>query len=242
MIFLLSHLRNIYSIYSVGLIYDSIVVTMEKLSLLPLPVIFFPGFPVQLNIFEESHKKMIRDCVKAEKEFGFVLLRSQKRAASSFVEAHDIGTIAHITRAEEQSEGHIFLEVLCLQRFAIHSLDYQKSYLQGYVELECDEWAKLHEGASEESRELLQLLTDYCALLRGKDRESVCLPPLPQDPRFLAYFGAYLLQVPETHKQKFLEIEKTEELISNVVESYRYQICLLRVLQSIEGAEYAPLN
>jgi uncharacterized protein len=45
----------------------------EKLDLFPLNVVLFPGSLIELHIFEERYRTMIRQCLDEHREFGVVL-------------------------------------------------------------------------------------------------------------------------------------------------------------------------
>src|SRR6266508_1288840 len=48
---------------------------IQKLPILPLNTVLFPGAPLQLHIFEERYRLMIGRCLEQRSPFGVVLIR-----------------------------------------------------------------------------------------------------------------------------------------------------------------------
>ena len=215
---------------------------MKRLPLFPLSVTFFPGFPIQLNIFEERYKEMIEDCVNKDGKFGVVLIQEGREALGPLAKPHQVGIVSKITKLEGRSGEQIYLEARGTRRFRIFDLDYKKSYLQGNVEIE-----KLRHSSDMENRyaqELLPLFDRYMELIDSQFQKEFNFGVLPRDARSIAYLTASFLQVPQLQKQTLLEIEGTRALIKKLIEEYKRQIALISHIRenSHLGQQYQFLN
>ena len=74
----------------------------EEIPLFPLNTVLFPYGQLQLHIFEEKYRLMVRECLEYDRPFGVALIR----AGSDLGEPHLIGTAARITEARHDDDGH----------------------------------------------------------------------------------------------------------------------------------------
>ncbi len=213
---------------------------MRSLPLFPLPITFFPGFPIQLNIYEDRYKAMIKDCLDKKMDFGVVLIQEGKEALGPIAKPHQVGTVAKILKVKEASGGRILLDAIGVQPFRIHKLSHNKEYLLGTIEME--EAGPSNEEENRQVQGLLPLFLDYLTLLGQEEQLKINFSNMPRDARCVCYIGAYFLQVSQRKKQQLLEIKSTKELIINLEKTYKQQIELINVVLNCYETEVCYLN
>lgn len=202
---------------------------MFELPLFPLNTVLFPGMPLQLHIFEERYKRMIRMSLQTRQPFGVVLIRHGSEALGPLAEPYAIGCTARILETEPLEDGRMNIVALGQKRFRILDLDYSRTYLVGKVEL-----FPLRETSSSSllrvSSRLRPWVRRYMQILT--EISDVTLDPehLPNDPLVLAYLAAVLLQLPSREKQELLASERAIDLLTEVYGIYRKEVALLRAL------------
>jgi Lon protease-like protein len=210
---------------------------MNKLPLLPLRTVLFPGMLLPLHIFEERYKQMIGACLEDDSPFGVVLIRSGEEVGGP-AEPYDVGTRARIASVQRLEDGRMNLLVTGEERFRIVRLHQQEPYLVGEV----DEVRDVHEHTFElegPSEQVLALFAEYfrlTTLMRGAWQRAI---GLPRDPERLAYLVAARLQVPLPVKQELLEmtsarrrLEREAQLLSEAIPA------LTNLVQSAQRQRY----
>ena len=92
---------------------------MNSIALFPLNVVLFPRGPLPLRIFETRYVDMVRRCMRADLNFGVVLIREGKEVGPA--ETFDVGTMAKIVDFHQLSDGLLGLSCIGEQRFRIRS-------------------------------------------------------------------------------------------------------------------------
>ncbi|MGQ0603093.1 MAG: LON peptidase substrate-binding domain-containing protein [Anaerolineales bacterium] len=155
-----------------------------KLPLFPLHTVLFPGMTLPLHIFEPRYREMINRCVTDRLPFGVVLIDSGREVVGP-ARPHPIGTYGTISRVERLPDGRMNIEVVGQERFRIHELHTDTSYLQGTVE-------KFPLAAPNESqaqncaRRLTPWITRYLKLLGQVADMSFDKQEMPASPVALA--------------------------------------------------------
>ena len=209
---------------------------MFELPLFPLDTVLFPGMPLQLHVFEDRYKRMIRKCLAGRKPFGVVLIRHGREAIGPLAEPYDIGCTARILEVRPLSEGRMNIVALGQKRFRIFSIRAENSYLVGEV----DDYplrGTLSRGLSDAGRRLFPWVKRYMQILTEASDMNLDPSHLPSDPLVLAYLAAVLLQIPAEQKQKLLALEDARTFLENINELYRREVALLRVLLAREILE-----
>jgi uncharacterized protein len=213
------------------------MLTMFELPLFPLNKVLFPGMPINLHIFEERYKQMIRHCLDQDQPFGVTLIRNGQEALGPLPEPHEIGCTARIIGVEYLTEGRMNIQVLGETRFRIVSLRYDKPYLVGNVELFPFEGANA-QALSQPMQELLPWIERYMQVLTKVNSDIVLDPDeLPRDPLVLAYLAAVLLQVPAVQKQDLLKLERAVDLVSEMQNLYRREVALLKGMVEVRSKD-----
>lgn len=208
--------------------YPPAMTTMAVIPLFPLHTVLFPGMPLHLHIFEERYKSMIQNCMDRQEEFGVALIQEGREALGPVARPHERGCTARVVQMEKLPEGRMNILTIGQERFEILSSDASGPYLQAEVRL-----LPLARRIEDETRaqELEPLLQQYLGMLSVRAGAALENAALPQNPEQFAYTCAYLLQMPQSQKQEFLQADSLDELIDRVREQYSKQIELLRVLQ-----------
>jgi len=200
---------------------------MFEMPLFPLKTVLFPGMPIQLHIFEDRYKTMIRHCLNTNQAFGVVLIRNGEEANSHLAKPHFIGCSARILDIEPLEEGRMNIVALGQQRFRILSLSHEKPYLTGIVEqYPLDESDRqLLEAAGQR---LVPWINRYMRLLNKFTDINLDPKQLPEDWLVLAYLAAVLLQVPAVEKQKLLATKCAIDLLTDMRLIFRREIAFLQ--------------
>lgn len=201
---------------------------MYQIPLFPLNTVLFPGMPIYLHIFEERYKEMIKFCVGENMPFGVVLIGRGKEVGAP-AEPRPIGCSALIQDIQPLANGRMNITAVGQERFRIQSLDYDKAYLRGQVDI-----LTLQESRSAKTkatmRGLRQLLANYLAELAKVGQVELDFNQLPDEPITLSYLTATLLQAPIEVKQKLLLIDESEELLQTVYQTCRTELSILRAM------------
>lgn len=92
--------------------------TDSWLSLFPLKTVLFPGGVLPLKVFETRYIDMVRECMKADRPFGIVLIKSGNEVGEAAV-PEEVGTLAHISQLDMPSLGVMMLRTVGGERFRI---------------------------------------------------------------------------------------------------------------------------
>ena len=216
---------------------------MVNLRLFPLNTVLFPSMPLALHIFEERYKTMINECLTENQPFGVVLIQEGLEALGPLARPYSVGCTAHIAKTEQLAEGRLNILTVGGERFRILSLSDREPYLSGDVDMfplkhKSSEESVPHQGA------LLKLLKRYLAALATAKLVNLSDLKMPQVPEEIAWFAAYLLQVPAAEKQSFLEVETTADIINSICDRYRIEVPLVETMlastPSNDHSRYSP--
>jgi Lon protease-like protein len=97
------------------------------LPLFPLQQVLFPGGVLRLRIFEPRYLDLIKRCVEQQSPFGVVALiegsevRQREEGGEGFKaeQFEDVGTLAHLVKAETVQPGLMMVEARGGRRFAL---------------------------------------------------------------------------------------------------------------------------
>jgi uncharacterized protein len=189
---------------------------LEELPLLPLHTVLFPYAQLQLHVFEDRYREMVRSCVEFDRPFGIVLIREGSEVGGP-ASPYMVGTAVRILKVIPYDDGRMDIHVEGERRFRIRDLDEESHpYLVGFVEpvieIEIDE--------SEENRILLGQAKDQFEQLIQKifaRQEFNVSVKLPQDPVVLSFTIANMLHMENLAKQRLLETTDTLERVSTLM-------------------------
>jgi hypothetical protein len=205
---------------------------MQQLPLFPLHSVLFPGIPINLRIFEERYKLMIGECIENRQPFGVVLIRDGAEVegmGGEPAEPYMIGCTAHITSVQPLNGGQMNIVAVGRERFQIMSLEYDKPYLVGMVEmlpLPNDN----PEAVDAFGRRLRPWVERYLTLIGQSENIEFDFSQLPKDTLMLAYLSTSLLKIDPTEKQDVLAAQTALSLVQSVHGYYRKEVTLLTSL------------
>jgi len=91
----------------------------EEIALFPLRAVVYPGGPLELRIFEPRYLDMIRAALKAEREFGVLLILTGTEVGP--VETADVGTSVRIVDFSQLPDGLLGISCVGTRRFRLRS-------------------------------------------------------------------------------------------------------------------------
>lgn len=181
-----------------------------ELPLFPLHLVLFPGRPLPLHVFESRYRRLLNDCLDADRRFGVVAIRCGQEAGGP-AEIYEVGTVAEIQTVTPLPDGRSDINTRGVQRFRVHGFVEGAPYLTGAVELLDDEPPCADDW--DHGQQLRELLAPYLEQL-GAPEELV--ERLPEDPNELAYLAAAALQAEVPQQQQLLELTTSERLQATV--------------------------
>lgn len=189
---------------------------LEELPLFPLHTVLFPYAQLQLHVFEDRYREMVRSCVEFDRPFGIVLIRDGSEVGGP-ASPYMVGTAVRILKTIPYDDGRMDIHVEGERRFRIRELDEESHpYLVGKVEPvieveieETDENRQLFGEAKEQFEQLIQKI-----FARQEFNVSV---KLPTDPVVLSFTIANMLHMENLAKQRLLETTDTLERVATLM-------------------------
>jgi len=189
---------------------------LEELPLFPLNTVLFPYAQLQLHVFEDRHRDMVRHCTQYDQPFGVVLIRSGKEVGGE-ADPYMVGTAVRIVSVHTFDDGKMDVRVHGERRFRVRRLDEPRPYMVGWVEpvveMEIEDTPRA-EALVMRSREYVQAyIENYFARFDVK----VAKIKLPTDPTALSFVVANFLQIENLEKQRLLETTDTLERLTDMI-------------------------
>ncbi|MEJ2747734.1 MAG: LON peptidase substrate-binding domain-containing protein [Anaerolineae bacterium] len=214
---------------------------MIELPLFPLNTVLFPGMPLPLHIFEERYQEMIRLCLAEKRPFGVVLIREGQAEQGPLAEPYAIGCTADIIQVQKLDDDRLFIMTVGQDRFRIQSLDRQRPYLMGQVEL-----LPLAGGPTQllqrAADRLYPLVLEYLTVLADVGKVEFDPEQIPTDPDDLGFLAASFIQLPTDEKQELLEAETAVELFQNLQSLYQEEVAIMRTMPRIDDVGLFSMN
>src|SRR5271155_4193578 len=110
----------------------------EVLPLFPLGTVLYPGLVLPLHIFEERYRQLMRDLLDGlpPRRFGVIAIREGRETGVTGVSSlHEVGCLALLREANELDDGRYEIVTVGTDRFRLRSLNSDRPYLRGEVEL-----------------------------------------------------------------------------------------------------------
>lgn len=189
---------------------------LEELPLFPLETVLFPYASIQLHVFEDRYREMVRECVEYDRPFGIVLLKTGSEIGDPNAEPYLVGTAVRIRHIHTYDDGRMDLHVQGERRFRIRRLDESRPYLTGLVEpvLERDtETSPRSDALVFKAQECFQILVEGLLARPGFNVQIV----YPSDPVALSFTIANLLPIENLEKQRLLETTDTMERLASLI-------------------------
>jgi uncharacterized protein len=188
---------------------------LEELPLFPLNTVLFPYAQIQLHVFEDRYRDLVRDCLAYDRPFGIVLIRTGKEVGGD-ADPYMVGTVVRIVNVQQFDDGRMDIQVQGERRFRIRRLLEPKPYLVGLVEplieLEIEDSPRV-DALTMKAREEFQMLVQS---LFAKQDFNVEVR-FPTDPTALSFTIANLLPMENLEKQRLLETTDTTERLKGLI-------------------------
>jgi ATP-dependent Lon protease len=183
-----------------------------RLPIFPLSVALFPGTPLPLHIFEPRYKRMLADCLAADRRFGIIPTAD----TSEPLGPGTIGCVAEVRVNQELPDGRSNIVVVGGSRFALSRLlDESLPYLTAMVEAFEDDADS--EPSAEDIESLRQLFARYFAALRDLNDTMPEDLTLLDDPVSLSFQVAGGLECDLGVKQRLLAERSTTRRIKALI-------------------------
>jgi len=192
--------------------------------------------PLPLHIFEPRYREMLARCRANHSPFGIVLIKTGDEIGDNPV-PFSIGTLARVTQCEELSDGRLNVVVVGEHRFTIEKLNSSLPYLTASVK-------PFHEDGADPSDlrsphlTVVALFKRYLKNLFASTNRSMSALQLPQEPEYLSYAVASVLQIPLSEKQELLEMRSTQERLQREISLLKREI----ESQSNSDDKFTPPN
>jgi hypothetical protein len=194
--------------------------TTPKVSLFPLRTVLYPGGPLPLRIFEPRYLDMISDCLKTERPFGVLLIRSGEETGPATT--YDLGTLARIVDWYQGSDGLLGVTAIGEQRFRLLASERRADGLNvGDIEILGDP------GFHPLPDEYKPLAIILAGVLDDLGRLYEALERRYDDANWVGYRFAEILPISPEEKQSCLEMEDPLDRLQLV----------RKVLDTVRGVE-----
>lgn len=189
---------------------------LEDLPLFPLNTVVFPYAQIQLHVFEDRYRELVRHCTQYDQSFGIVLIRSGDEVGGS-AEPYMVGTAVRIVSVHTFDDGKMDVRVQGERRFRVRKIDESRAYLVGQVEpvieMEVEDTPRA-DALVLKAREYVQA---YIENYFNRFDVKIAKIKLPQDATALSFVVANFLQIENLQKQHLLETTDTLERISEML-------------------------
>lgn len=189
---------------------------LEELPLFPLHTVLFPYAQLQLHVFEDRYREMVRSCVEFDRPFGVVLIREGSEVGDT-PSPYMVGTAVRILKVIPYDDGRMDIHVEGERRFRIRELDEESEpYLIGKVEPVIE----VETEENEENRNVFGTAKEQFEQLIHKifsRQEFNVSVKLPTDPVVLSFTIANMLHMENLAKQRLLETTDTLERVATLL-------------------------
>src|SRR5215207_10963538 len=152
-----------------------------RLPIFPLQAVLFPGTPLPLHIFEPRYKRMLADCLAADRRFGITPVTKE----GLLPEVGAVGCIAEVRVNHELPAGRSNIVVLGGSRFVLSQLlEESLPYVVALVQTFDDDPAT--DPPAEDTSALRRLFLEYFAGLRQLNDIEPEEPTLAEEARVLS--------------------------------------------------------
>ncbi len=174
---------------------------MSEFPLFPLRTVMFPGGVLPLRIFETRYLDMVKDCMRDERGFGIVLIKSGAESGPA-AQVYKTGTLCRISDWETLSGGLLGITAYAEQKIHIGTTRVTSDQLiMGHIE----ELTEFPDAALPGEFESMRLLLRRIITQLGEPYSN-----LPARYEYAGWVGARLtelLPLQLSIKQRLLEID-----------------------------------
>ena len=188
----------------------------REIPIFPLPsVVLFPNMALPLHIFEERYKRMVHDCLQADRYLGIFLLQKGWEEAAEPL-PYEVGGFGQVVRAVKLPTGNYEIVVRGLGKVRVISYVQEISYRRAVVEIQEDE-GEDSVGLRAQAASMVERLKKILALRPGQGAELHAHLKLLASPRDLAYaVAAHYPDLAIYERQAILEIRSIDAQIAHL--------------------------
>lgn len=171
----------------------------------PLPdFVLFPKTGHSFHIFEQRYKEMIKDALASDRFITLALLKEGwKDDYEGDPDFYNIGTLAYIFKAKEQSNGDYNITVMGMHKVEINEATKTHSYRRGAMTIQSE---IVHWGSETADREELErLFTRFLNLSDSEADLDQFVNPLI-NPEMLTNLICAVMPIASVEQQKMLEL------------------------------------
>jgi len=177
-----------------------------ELPLFPLQAVLFPGGRLTLKIFEARYLDLIGSCLREQRPFGVVTLRSghEVRRPDERVAFEPIGTLAELLDVDSDTPGILHVTCCGRSRFGMRDSRQRDDGLWlAHTDAIADD-ATVEPGATQ--REAVRGLRDAMASLKAQSVVPFLEPFRFDDAGWVANRWCELLPIPQAAKYKLMTL------------------------------------
>ena len=169
----------------------------------PLGTVLFPHALLPLRVFEPRYRVMTERVLKAEREFGVVLIERGSEVGGGDTR-FDVGTVAQIVRAQQLGDGGYVLATVGIRRLRVVRWLPDDPYPQAEV-ADFPEPEPTRGDASAARDRACGALDEVFTIYRRRDPRVPELPPVADDGVQASYELAALAPIGPLDAQRLLE-------------------------------------
>lgn len=196
---------------------DPTQIEENKLPLIPLNVVLFPGGYLPLHIFEQRYRELVKYCIRNETSFGIVMIKEGDEVGDTATPCK-VGTAVNLVDVDRFPDGRMNIMTSGHSRFEILEVDEELPYLVARVRMldtSVDEPDTKVEKLASETRKVYK---EYEALSNSLMFTWQLPSEIPQHPEELAFQIGTRLRISLDVKQKLLEMTTFDKLLSREIE------------------------
>ena len=178
----------------------------------PLGTVLFPHALLPLRVFEPRYRLMTERVLKADREFGVVLIERGSEVGGGDTRVA-VGTVARVVRAQELPDGGYALAAVGIRRLHVTRWLTDDPYPQAEVDVLAD--AAAGAGAVEQRANVERLLRRALALKAELGEPAAAATvDLDPDPAVAAYQAAAVAPLGPFDRQQLLEQDGPDERLT----------------------------
>jgi len=188
----------------------------REIPLFPLTTVLFPGTFLPVQITEDAHRELLRDCADQSDRLGVILMPGADGSGGRTTVPFTTGCLASIAMLLQDSNDALPTGALLYgeQRMRVVDYDQQGHYLTGHVDI-LEDYTGMH--AERRTRQVSDLFRQYLDLVRQRYQTDMVQMAIPANPILASYMLASVLYLPSEVKQRWLESDSASSRLKEQV-------------------------
>lgn len=215
-----------------------------ELPILPLKnTVLFPGVVIPITVGREKSIRLIQNVQQNKMSIGVVAQKDKDHEDPGLEDLYKVGTIAHILKAIQMSDGNITIIIQGRRRFNLDSLVATTPYLTARVspreELDIHQ---VSEGFQNKLSLCRMAAMDYVSVLPNVQNDTALAIRNISGEKFLLDFIASMINTTIEEKQRILEINTLDEKVDYLLDVLNKEISLQEVNKQIQNKVQSELT